>query len=323
MAAEYGLIGVLSSMKQILEQVPEQSRFACTKQTIDGKTWLHLAIEHGHIEAMKVMEAYIMQTADVKDEDGQTALHKAAGREKNAKWTMCEMLADILGPEHFESVDKEGKAPHHCAVNDNKSTDLGRWLKEQRAKKKDLSIEDSDALLQAADDGSSEKVQQIVNSKSSDVIFSNEYGFNWLHFVAFWGHIDVLKILKNQINDMNSPSIRDNYGKTWLHLAVEHGHIEVLKLLKEYISPDMFSDISEVKDGHGKTWLHLAAFWGRVQELQLLKEYIPKVWPIEDADGNTALAVAEGDTRKHNEDFESRRAEVRRLLEESKHADPQ
>ena len=50
----------------------------------------------------------------------------------------------------------------------------------------------------------------------------------YLHFAAFLGHVEAIKVLLENGSDMNAVN---KIEETALHVAAEHGHVDVMKVL--------------------------------------------------------------------------------------------
>ena len=71
-----------------------------------------------------------------------------------------------------------------------------------------------------------------------------------LHYAAKNGHLDICKLIYENINNKSQS---DNFGQTPLHYAAENGHLDICKLIYENI------DNKNPRDNSNKTPIDLAA----------------------------------------------------------------
>jgi ankyrin repeat protein len=100
-------------------------------------------------------------------------------------------------------------------------------------------------------------------------------GWTPLHFAAFKGHLENMKMLLEQAEDKNPA---DNDGTTPLHAAVHNGHLDIAKLILEQQANN---DNKNPGDKYRETPLHLAAQTGQLEIVKLLLEHADgRVWSL-------------------------------------------
>uniref|UniRef100_UPI00398F031C ankyrin repeat and death domain-containing protein 1B-like n=1 Tax=Pristiophorus japonicus TaxID=55135 RepID=UPI00398F031C len=146
-----------------------------------------------------------------------------------------------------------------------------------------------DAFLLAAWFGHLNILKMLVE-KGVDRKSTNQEGMNALHCAAQNNQISIVQcIIKDLQLDLNKPTEK---GKKPYHLAVESGHFEMVETLRE------FEYNTQEKDKEGNTALHLAARNGHTAVLEeLLKEW--NLIDEENEEGETAFFLAAmGDHQK-------------------------
>jgi ankyrin repeat protein len=86
-----------------------------------------------------------------------------------------------------------------------------------------------------------------------------------LHWAAYWGNIDVVKLLLERNVD---PNIKNKFGRTPLHMAAFWGHDDVVKLLL------VRGADPTVKDKDGRTPLDLARERGRHEVVSVIEKWL-------------------------------------------------
>ena len=112
-----------------------------------------------------------------------------------------------------------------------------------------------------------------------DVNAKNSYGWTPLHEAAYWGNLDIAKLLLERGADVNAKS---SVGNTPLYWAASRNNLDIAKLLIEN-----GADVN-AKDLNGMTPLHWAAHRGNLDIAKLLIENGADV-NAKDSDGKTPL----------------------------------
>nr|XP_006116571.1 ankycorbin isoform X2 [Pelodiscus sinensis] len=138
-----------------------------------------------------------------------------------------------------------------------------------------------DRLLQAVENGDSEKVASLLGKKGASAIKQDSEGKTAFHLAAAKGHAECLRIMMTHGVDVTA---QDGTGHTALHLAVKNSHLDCIKRLLQSKCP------ADSVDNCGKTALHYAASHGCLQVVQLLCEHkCPN--NVKDLDGNIPLLL--------------------------------
>ena len=70
---------------------------------------------------------------------------------------------------------------------------------------------------------------------------STKYGETPLHFASCNGHLEVVKMILDAIEDNGDLNPKDKFGNTPLHEAAREGHYEVGRIALS-VSPKLFTD---------------------------------------------------------------------------------
>ncbi|XP_006116571.2 ankycorbin isoform X2 [Pelodiscus sinensis] len=138
-----------------------------------------------------------------------------------------------------------------------------------------------DRLLQAVENGDSEKVASLLGKKGASAIKQDSEGKTAFHLAAAKGHAECLRIMMTHGVDVTA---QDGTGHTALHLAVKNSHLDCIKRLLQSKCP------ADSVDNCGKTALHYAASHGCLQVVQLLCEHKCPI-NVKDLDGNIPLLL--------------------------------
>ena len=98
-----------------------------------------------------------------------------------------------------------------------------------------------------------------------------------MHVAAWWGHLDIVKLLKQHSNETTK------YGNTVLHSAAEMGRESIVWWLLE-VDPYLINE----KNKDGNTALHIAVIEGYPAVVEILKSLKDE----KNHDKETALEIA-------------------------------
>jgi ankyrin repeat protein len=131
-------------------------------------------------------------------------------------------------------------------------------------------------LLEAARENNLPEVERLL-SVGAHVNAKNGFGSTPLHLASFYGHVQVMKELREHEADIEA---EDNVGRTPLHLACSFGNLSVVN---ELLSPNERNGATsilgkrksrganiEAKDNAGNTPLYKACRWGHFPVVKAL-----------------------------------------------------
>jgi ankyrin repeat domain-containing protein 50 len=236
----------------------------------DGQTALHKAALNGHETVVRLLLDHNAEV-DVKDEGGRTALHGAAF---NGHEVVVRLLLD-----HQAEVDaksENGRTTLHRAAFNGYET-MVRLLLDHQAEVNAKS-EDGWTALHRAALGGHEAVVRLLLDHQAKAHAKDEDGRTALHEAALGGHEAVVRLLLDHQAEVHA---KDKYGWTALHRAASNGHEAVVRLLLDHQAR------VDVKDKDGWTALHRAASNGHEVVVQLLLSHQDGI-DAKDEDGLTA-----------------------------------
>ncbi|XP_066273711.1 death-associated protein kinase 1-like isoform X3 [Branchiostoma lanceolatum] len=137
-------------------------------------------------------------------------------------------------------------------------------------------------LFHCIEDNNLGGIRHLLQSLTSfDINQANKHGETGLHLAAGYGHMDILKFLKEQGAKMD---IKDKHGDNAVYWAARQGQVEAIKYLKDYCPLD-------IQDKSGETPLHVAARYGHADVVEYLCSLGVNM-NLQDKDGETALHCA-------------------------------
>ena len=159
-------------------------------------------------------------------------------------------------------------------------------LKSLKDNGEDINIQDKDgenALIKACrGTGNIDTVKWLIQQGLSPE-YKNNKGYNAFLFAAYWGHLSVLKFLKEINVDIK---VTGSDGENALHAAcIGKGDINTIKLLVE----QGFSPEHKANNGHNA--FHCAAGKGNLSVLKFFKEINVDI-KVTDSKGQNALLTA-------------------------------
>lgn len=140
-------------------------------------------------------------------------------------------------------------------------------------------------LIKACLESDIPKAEQTI-ADGANVNVKNEFQFPILNWAAYWGHVDVVKMLLKYQN-INVNDVCNN-GHTPLQLAVHKANTEIVDLLLQ--NPQ--TDVNVVLNGENLTPIQLATWFGFTDIVSLLIKHPKTNVNVVDKDGKTLLDYA-------------------------------
>ena len=210
---------------------------------------LHLSSRYGKLDIVKFCVEEKGLNVDIRDGNGDTALHKAArGGHLQVIQVLVSSGADV------NMKNKFGNTALHIAAHEGHLQVVQHLLSSGA----DVNMKDNDgdtALHMAARGGQLQVIQVLVSS-GADVNMKDNDGDTALHTAAREGNLQVIQVLVSSGADVD---MKDKFGNTALHMAAHEGHLQVVQHLLS-----SGADFN-VKSNYGSTALHWAAREGHLQ----------------------------------------------------------
>ena len=175
-------------------------------------------------------------TVDATDDEGNTALHLAAGAGHLdvVEYLVEELELDVAatndgGATALDLAAAEGHREVVAYLESVAAEEVARTPEEARAELDSLGIAyTADAFIDSAVAGNLEAVQLFVQS-GMEIDAANIFGGNALHGAVGRGHLEMVKYLVEQGASLTTTTHR----RTALNVAAFWGHLEMVKYLVE------------------------------------------------------------------------------------------
>ncbi|ELK02373.1 Transient receptor potential cation channel subfamily A member 1 [Pteropus alecto] len=275
---------------------------------------LHLAVQGGHNEVVKVLTEHSSTDTNLEGENGNTALLIACFQDNSealqmlgadinstdsegrsplllatasASWNIVNLL--LSKGAHVDIKDHLGRNFLHLTVQQPYGLNSLRPEFMQMQHIKELVMdEDNDGctpLHYACRQGVPISVNNLLNFNVS-IHSKSKDKKSPLHFAASYGRINTCQRLLQDMSDTRLLNEGDLHGMTPLHLAAKNGHDKVVQLLLK--KGALF-----VSDHNGWTALHHASLGGYTQTMKvILDTNLKSTTDQPDEEGNTALHLA-------------------------------
>ena len=209
-------------------------------RTKEGQTLLRLAAEMGFLSI--VLELLKLGAdCNLIDFSHQTPLHGVVKYDDNENMQCAREL--LRHGADINAEDENGDTPLHIA---SKFGNIS-VVKELLSHNPIVDIENNEdctPIFLASVEGHALIIKEFLNCHGELALYEDS-----LPMVAFWGHLEIVKMLLEHGADVNIRNM-DNKGDTPLHYAALNGHLEVVKELLKY-----GADINAQSDD-GQTAIH-------------------------------------------------------------------
>ena len=253
--------------------------------TIGHRIPMHFAAEAGHLEVLKILLQQPHADVNYKDDEGQTALLKAA---RNGKVDVVRFLLEQDGID-INADSKDGFTPLLLAIYDDYK-DIVHLLcarPDLNPNLADRTHEQSPIWMAVSSDA--DMVQALFARKDIDVNGRGPSGETALCRGARQSFNHAIKPLLDAKADCN---LKDRRGQTPLSCAAAAGNEAGLDLLLQYPLVQI-----NLTDSTGRTALFRAAEAGHTKCVKLLLAKVAST-EIQNQDGQTALSIASSNGHK-------------------------
>ncbi|XP_070568396.1 transient receptor potential cation channel subfamily A member 1 homolog isoform X2 [Ptychodera flava] len=249
-----------------------------TDTDMEDNTALHLAVDNGHLEIVKLC---LEKKSDINTskKNFSTPLHSAAALGN------IEIVTLLL--EHnarIDALDENQATPLHraCAFN---RWQVVEYLLDMKAKIERRDQDNFTPLLIAACYGHSETIKCLLDH-NADISKADKNDKTALYWTAEEDRLDALKVLLEHPSAKNMLEETDKYDNTPLHVAAQNGYFGIVKTLLDA------GAIIDPRNEEEQTPLHLAAKNGRTRTVRELVRRNKMIINDEDELSNSPLHLA-------------------------------
>uniref|UniRef100_UPI001C60E4DD ankyrin repeat domain-containing protein n=1 Tax=Endozoicomonas acroporae TaxID=1701104 RepID=UPI001C60E4DD len=257
----------------------------------NGDTALHEAARQGHTETVNALLEIV---AKEKTNDGQTALHKAA--EKGHTEAIQKLLT--IDPSLAKEKDNNGRTALHAAALKGHTEAIQTLLTIDPSLAKEKDKRGNTALHLAASEGHKEAIQTFLTIPSSLAKKKKEKDKSVrtaltaaVNATAFAVHTEATQSLQTIDPSQAKKKEKDKSVRSALAAAVNATafavHTEATQPLQS-IGPSLAKE----KDNDGQTALHKAASQGHTKAIQTLPKIDPSLAKETDNSGRMAVHLA-------------------------------
>lgn len=249
-----------------------------TDKDIDGNTCLHLAVENGHYEVVKLC---LEKRADVNTPNNiyMYPLHLAA---VNGDLRIVRLLVEHNA--RIDALNNEQATPLHKAAQYN-HVQVVEFLVDREADIERRDEENYTPLLLASVYGRSPTVDLLIQ-KEADISAVDKNDKTAVFLAAEENQLNALETLLKHDTVRQMINVSDRYDNDPLHIAAMKGYLPIVRCLLKN-GADM-----ESKNEEEQTPLHLASKFGRTNIVRELVKQDKNAVNDEDENSNTALHLA-------------------------------
>ncbi|KAK7257445.1 hypothetical protein RIF29_31434 [Crotalaria pallida] len=253
---------------------------------IRGDTALHVAARSKNCNIIKIILSQVEGLTKLTNANGDTPLH-AAVCSRNLAGIIELLLADS---QVVHYLNNSGKSPLYLAVTIGDVDILDLLLQTPFPSNKPLPQSHGNSPLHAAIlERNSDMLKEILKRKPELIYLRDENGGTSLHYAAYIGYIEGVRILLN-VSTLTALE-RNSKGDLPIHIACKRGHVIVVEelLQQEWPNPRIFLNYE------GQNILHVAAKDGKTNVIKYLLRNKKIDWITlneKDNNGDTPLHLA-------------------------------
>jgi ankyrin repeat protein len=211
----------LHGLSRLVSALLDNDTHCRQSQTQDGRTALHIAVEHGQDEVLRIVLTHSQSpnsqpVVDLQDEQGRTALHIAV---ELGNIEAVRLLLDAGASVKVQS--RMGTTPISVAV-ENRWDDVAD-LMSGRMKPSMWKENERTPLHAAAEAGSLAWATSLIKAQKDLVNINDDNGWAAIHHAAHNGHREIVDLLLGSGSDMQPG---DKIGWTPLHAAIKGRHLD-------------------------------------------------------------------------------------------------
>ena len=227
-------------------------------KTVNGWNCLHIAALCGHLNLCQILIDKHNFEVHMADNDRWTALHFSA---RYGSYELFRYFAGMGADIYLKTVNG-WNCLHIAALHGH--LNLCKILIDKH--NFEVHMADNDgwtALHFSARYGSYELFRYIVQT-GADIYLKSRRGSNCFHIAAWYGHLNLCKILQDKHNF--NVHMADDDGWTAFHFSARYGSYELIRYFAD-IRTDIY-----LKNNDGCNCLHIAARYGHLNLCNILKD---------------------------------------------------
>ncbi|KAK1831808.1 ankyrin repeat-containing domain protein [Podospora conica] len=238
-------IAALHGLDRLVSALLDNDTHWRQSQTQDSRTALHIAVEQGQDEVLRIVLTQNQSpeswpVVDLQDNQGRTALHIAV---ELGNIEAVRLLLDAGASIKVQC--RTGTTPIFVAVEN-------RWdevadLMSKRMRPDMWKETERTPLHAAAQAGSLAWATSLIKAQKDLVNVRDVIGWAAIHHAADNGHREIVDLLLKSGSDVLP---RDKIGWTPLHAAIKGRHLDCASSILAHASPRLYEGIWEPREGH-------------------------------------------------------------------------
>ena len=297
----------------------------------NGNTPLHIAASRGYSECIRVLILMGSSKIDAFDNLNRTPLHIAI---QNKHIECAEVLVQLGA--NINSIDNQLRTPlHYACIVDLQQSAISEYFVQILLQDSDKDsviksdIKGMSPLLISCATGNIRTIKELLHhllrrisvgpGTNESILWPNSFidkkKWNPMHYAAFYGYAEVLRLLLDYFRRENENSSKkigtmiewtDNNGMTPFHFACSHksSSLCVKILIENYMNDNnniITTDLFMKRDNFGRTGLHIAAGNNNLATCKILLNIKPNLANVCDNNGKKPIDYIKEDIIGSNE----------------------
>ncbi|KAF2177987.1 ankyrin, partial [Zopfia rhizophila CBS 207.26] len=190
----------------------------------DGNTALHYATDYGHTRLLCIVELLLSRGADVffRDENQRTLLHCLVQKEGNSGAVIDKRIIELLLKKgvDIDAVDVNGESALFIAIRNPFMTHTIDTLLSKGSNARLINQKGQSPLVYAVDTDCCRITPSLIRMNTLEINARDKFGCTALHYAVSVGNVHIVRDLVRAKAD---PAITNNEGDTPLMIALKDG----------------------------------------------------------------------------------------------------